>query len=201
MIKRHYKGLTFFKQLDMQILNLNNITILAISDTHSQHRSLHIPVVDIIIHAGDACEDGDEEQLMDFFDWFSELPIQYKIFLAGNHDLIFDLEPERAKEMIPDNVIFLENEGIMIENVQFFGLVARPWMHEVIPIPENIDMLISHGAPQGILDENSGCSILRKMVETKKPKIHLFGHIHSVGCNCINQNSTTFYNVARFPQI
>ena len=160
-----------------------------------------VPEADRFIHTGDACEDGNEDQLMDFFHWFSELPVRYKIFVAGNHDLMFDLEPERAKEMIPDNVTFLENEGIMIECVQFFGLTARPWMHEVVPIPEDIEVLISHGPPMGILDENTGCSILRKMVETIKPKVHLFGHIHSAGGKCSTINGTTFYNTSCFPYL
>jgi Icc-related predicted phosphoesterase len=101
--------------------------------------------------------------------------------MAGNHDLVIDLESERAKEIIPDNVTFLKNEGIMIEGVQFFGLTARPWMHEVAPVPEYIEVLLSHGPPMGILDENTGCTILRKMVGILKPTVHLFGHIHSVG--------------------
>ena len=155
----------------------------------------------MIIHTGDACEDGDEGQLLDFFHWFSELPVRYKIFVAGNHDLVFDLEPKRGKRMIPDNVTFLENEGIMIEGVQFFGLTARPWMHEVVPVPEDIEVLLSHGPPMGILDVNTGCTILRKMVETIKPTIHLFGHFHSVGGKSITQNGTTFYNISSFPQI
>jgi hypothetical protein len=88
--------------------------------------------------------------------------VRYKIFLAGNHDLVFDLEPERGKRMIPDNVTLLENEGIMIEGIQFFWLTARPWMHEVISVPEDIEVLLSHGQLMGILAENTGCTILRK---------------------------------------
>jgi predicted phosphodiesterase len=39
---------------------LNGLRIIAISDTHGRHRSLHVPEADVIIHTGDACEDGDE---------------------------------------------------------------------------------------------------------------------------------------------
>ena len=180
---------------------LNGLRIIAISDTHGRHRSLHVPEADVIIHTGDACEDGDEDQLMDFFYWFSELPARYKIFVAGNHDLVFDLEPKRGWSMIPDNVTFLENEGIMIEGVQFFGLTARPWMHEVVPVPVDIEVLQSQDPLMGILDENTGCTILRKMVEILKPTIHLFGHIHSDGGNSITLNGTTFYNTSCFPDL
>ena len=185
----------------MHLLSINNLKILAISDTHGKHRLLELQEADIIIHAGDACQDGDESELEDFFQWFSGLTIRHKIFIAGNHDLIFDLEPECAKKLIPKNVIFLEDNGIGIEGIHFYGLVARPWMHTVVPMPENIDVLISHGPPRGILDENSGCPILRKVVDKIKPSVHLFGHIHSCGGNSVIVNSTTFYNVASFPEI
>jgi predicted phosphodiesterase len=183
----------------MQLVNFKNIKILAISDTHGQHRLLDLPEVDIIVHAGDACENGDENQLEDFFKWFSGLPIRHKIFLAGNHDLIFDLEPELGKKLIPSNVTFLENNGIKIEGIHFFGLVARPWMHEIVSLPIHADVLISHGPPKGILDENTGCLILLKVIDDIKPSVHLFGHIHSCGGNSVIVNNTTFYNTASFP--
>ena len=74
--------------------------ILAISDTHGHHQKLQIPECDIIIHCGDACTDGNETQLKDFFKWFSDLPVSKKIFIAGNHDLIFDLSIQRTNELI-----------------------------------------------------------------------------------------------------
>ena len=54
-------------------------------------------------------------------------------------------------------------------------------------IPDEIDILITHGPPNGVLDvvqsfdksiSNVGCSYLREMVFKIKPKIHAFGHIH-----------------------
>jgi len=169
--------------------------ILALSDTHGQHRSLVIPQADIIIYAGDACEGGDEGQLEDFFSWFSALPIPYKIFVAGNHDLAFDLDPARAKAMIPDNVIFLENRGMVIENIHFYGIVARPWMHVPLPVLDKVDVLITHGPAFGILDEDSGCPILRDLIEDVKPEVHLFGHIHSCGGDSEIHSGTSYYNV------
>ena len=105
----------------MLSINLKGLQIIAISDTHGRHRLLAVPEADVIIHTGDACEDGNEDQLLDFFYWFSKLPVQYKIFVVGNHDLVFELEPERAKEMIPDNVTFLENEEIMWKEYNSLG--------------------------------------------------------------------------------
>ena len=174
---------------------LKSQRILALSDTHGQHRSLVIPQADIIIYAGDACEGGDEEQLGDFFSWFSALSIRFKIFVAGNHDLVFELDTERAKAMIPDNVVFLENSGVVIENIHFYGIVARPWMHVPHPVSERVDVLITHGPSLGVLDEDSGCLILRELVDKLKPEVHLFGHIHSCAGGSEIHNGTQFYNV------
>ena len=50
-------------------------------------------------------------------------------------------------------------------------------------IPKNLDILITHGPPQGILDRSKsghflGCDLLLKAIRDKKPKVHAFGHIH-----------------------
>lgn len=50
-------------------------------------------------------------------------------------------------------------------------------------IPEDTDILVTHGPPFGILDKNAmgepcGCEELAKAVERIKPKLHVFGHIH-----------------------
>lgn len=51
-------------------------------------------------------------------------------------------------------------------------------------IPQDTDILVTHGPPFGILDQlNSdtphlGCSELAKIVTRLKPKLHVFGHIH-----------------------
>lgn len=153
----------------------------------------------MIIHLGDACEGGDEDQLRDFFQWFSGLPVAHKLFVAGNHDLPFELDPERALSLIPPGVEFLENNGITIRGIHFCGVVARPWLFEPVILPDNIDILITHGPPLGILDENIGCPILQKVVRKAKPAYHLFGHIHSEGGKCIMNGETTYCNVSDYP--
>jgi hypothetical protein len=50
-------------------------------------------------------------------------------------------------------------------------------------IPKYVDILITHGPPQGILDQNNrgqniGCNQLLKTVERVKPRLHVFGHCH-----------------------
>jgi Icc-related predicted phosphoesterase len=50
-------------------------------------------------------------------------------------------------------------------------------------IPNNIDILITHGPPYGILDKTiqnhkAGCKDLLKKVMEVRPQFHIFGHIH-----------------------
>ncbi|OAP55370.1 hypothetical protein AYL99_10343 [Fonsecaea erecta] len=57
------------------------------------------------------------------------------------------------------------------------------------PVPDHgeIDIMVTHGPPHGILDrvwrggvagEGVGCDHLRRAVERCRPRIHCFGHIH-----------------------
>lgn len=161
------------------------------------HRNILIPSnADIVIHCGDACIDGNEEQLDDFFRWFSHLPVRYKIFIPGNHDLPFEFDPDYAQNLIPANVISLEDFPIKIGGIAFSALNARPWMHEPVEITKKPDIIISHGAPAGIMDEKKGCKILASMIERYKPEYHIFGHYHNVRAGKFQNKHTTFCNVS-----
>lgn len=96
----------------MRIIKLKGQNTLLLSDTHGMHRLLDIPDrIDIVIHCGDA---GDIQQLSDFFVWYAGLPILHKVFIHGNHDLSFELEPLRSKILIPEGIHWLLNRDIML---------------------------------------------------------------------------------------
>ena len=105
-----------------------------------------------------------------------------------------------------------------IDGVKFFGSAFTPqfnnwaFMHserqriiywENAPI--DVDILVTHGPPYGILDTGGkltsllGCWYLYEYVERVKPKVHIFGHIHEGAGEKIkewgNGSSTAFYNV------
>ncbi|KAL8729390.1 MAG: hypothetical protein Q9166_004783 [cf. Caloplaca sp. 2 TL-2023] len=50
------------------------------------------------------------------------------------------------------------------------------------PIPEDVDIVMTHGPPKGILDEcangNVGCPNLLRAMKRVRPMMHCFGHIH-----------------------
>ena len=80
-------------------------------------------------------------------------------------------------------------------------------------IPPGIDILITHGPPYGIRDgvphfnediypsddslavRHVGCGELLKAVERVRPKVHVFGHVHS-GHGRVEKNGTTFINAS-----
>jgi predicted phosphohydrolase len=170
--------------------------LFAFADTHGNHRRVIVPDgVETVVFAGDACVGGDQEQLDDFFSWFSALPVRNKLFVSGNHDLPFELDPGSAQSMVPANVIFLEDNGVTLNGIRFYSLPARQWMHAPLYLPSGIDVLITHGAPQGILDNGSGCPILRNLIDLAQPQIHIFGHLHFSGGQSIQKGKTCFYNV------
>ena len=64
--------------------------IVCISDTHNRHDNIKVPDGDILIHAGDATNGGTIEEIAAFGKWFASLSHKHKIFVAGNHDWLFE---------------------------------------------------------------------------------------------------------------
>lgn len=180
----------------MTQLHYKNKKIIAISDTHGRHRELVIPETDFLILCGDACYDGNEDQLEDCFQWFSGQPAKYKIFLAGNHDLAFDPEPDIVADLIPDNVIYLENQYTDIEGISFYSVAARPRLHESPEEKRKIDFLLTHGPYRSVLDIKKGCPKLLKFVQQQQPAYHLFGHIHERAQQSVIKGNTHFINLS-----
>jgi len=70
-------------------------------------------------------------------------------------------------------------------------------------IPEDTDVLITHGAPYGHLDQSEGvsqgCQDLLTAVERVRPKFHVFGHVHK-GAGISKNKYTTFINASSCDQ-
>mgnify|MGYP003585788197 CR=1 FL=1 len=184
----------------MHITNFKNKKILLISDTYGKHRILNIPKdINIIVHCGDICTDVNIQEFSDFLEWYSKLEIPYKIFVNGKHDLIFELEPENAKKIIPKNVIWLNDESICIDGITLKGL--SPFFYfQNFNAEENIDVLISHYPPLGILDDGSGSVELRDFVIKSKPKYCVFGHNHKVQ-KFVEIDDITFINASLYEDL
>ena len=184
--------------------------ILHISDTHGFH--LQFPYerfegIDLVICSGDCSNDRipsyNMMEVENFIEWYKEVPVTNKIYVAGNHDTSIEARFIKKHDFEKAGIIYLENDGIEIEGWKIWGSpytpmfcdwsfmrardkINRIWEH----IPDDVNILITHGPPKGIRDlsidrsgklENCGDSALRKRVEKlKNLHLHCFGHIHDV---------------------
>ena len=124
--------------------------ILHLSDTHGlHHQVIGLPEADVIVHSGDISNNGTEEEVLDFLNWFIELNYPHKIFVTGNHDLcLWDAE---GIEDLPYNVHFLQDKGVEIDGVKFFGIAYN---HSEAFIPDGTDVVVTHEPPVMILDQS-----------------------------------------------
>jgi len=189
------------------------LRIVAVADTHTFEADLgSIPEGDVFVHCGDMVRGGTLEELRPVADWMRRLPHRHKVVIAGNHDGCFAEAPLAARELLGD-VTYLEDSGIILDGVRFWG---SPWQPEYndwafnLPrgaalaakwalIPEGIDVLMTHGPPRGFGDVGptegrAGCDELRDRVRVVRPLLHLFGHIHQDG-GFWRDGETCFANV------
>jgi len=171
--------------------------IVCLSDTHNCNEQIRVPDGDILIHAGDATIRGTPDEIVLFNDWFANLPHRHKIFVAGNHDWLFETNPAKAEKLLDEKIIYLRDSFTVIENRKIYGAPWQPrffdWAFNLNRgremaekwklIPKGVDILITHGPPNGILDQTpqgdfAGCEELRRKIEEIRPKAHIFGHIH-----------------------
>ncbi len=126
------------------------------------------------------------------------------------------------------NARLVQDEAFEIEGLKLYGSPWTPRFHSRYwkfhkergydiwqkwkNIPSGLDVLITHGPPQGILDfvgsqhagngiiiggEHTGDEMLyREVVLRAKPKIHVFGHIHP-GYGENSYGGIHFYNAAQ----
>lgn len=174
--------------------------LVCISDTHSLHRRMpDIPDGDVLVHAGDSLGHGTLENIEDFNDWLGSLPHKHKIVIAGNHDWAFHDMPEEARAAL-SNAIYLEDSGVTIGGIRFWGSPwtpvfmnwaftlerGEPLYQQWQQIPDNTDVLITHGPPRGVGDrvvsgarvQNAGCLDLLERIDQLRLQAHIFGHIH-----------------------
>ncbi|MDZ7934040.1 MAG: metallophosphatase domain-containing protein [Emticicia sp.] len=195
--------------------------IVAISDTHGKHQNLILPEGDMLIHAGDVSSLGKESEIKDFLNWFSQTDFKHKILIAGNHDFYFEkiaFNETIVNQLIPSNIIYLNDCGVEIEGIQLWGSPIQPWFYNWAfnryrgedikkhwnKIPHDVDILITHGPAYGILDkttrnENVGCEDLLVKIKQVKPKFHICGHIHEA-YGRTKQSNTEFINASVLDQ-
>ena len=158
---------------------------------------------------------GSSREVREFAEWFQRQPHRHKIFVAGNHDWLFQEDRKLAEWILGPDIIYLQDNGVTLVGMLFYG---SPWQPEFnswafnMPrdgeelrskwdlIPGETDVLITHCPPARILDmtqdgDSTGCELLGERIEFVKPKVHLFGHIHE-GYGVNTFGDTTFINAS-----
>lgn len=191
------------------------LEIHAVSDLHGNMPSL--PGGDILIIAGDCTAKDTEREWNDFFGWINNLDYKKIFYIGGNHDnqlQKWDQELDKLgyKGRVSDpedKIEYLCDSGSEYQSLKFHG---SPWQPSFIGqnpicaafsldteeelakkfklIPDDVDILITHGPPMGILDkchrQRVGSKALLDKVTTIRPMLHIFGHIHDCGMQSIN---------------
>jgi len=156
---------------------------------------------------------------------------KHVIVICGNHELSFDpdgcdagfirldeetrkIDHRHLKEKLT-NCTYIEDASI---NVMGFNIYGSPWQPEFhkwaynLPrgqpcldkwnlIPDDTDILITHGPPLGYGDLCSsrlraGCTELLSTIQQRvKPMMHVFGHIHE-GYGLWADDVTTYVNAS-----
>eukprot|EP00069_Balaena_mysticetus_P013733 bmy_12046T0 len=191
---------------------------VCISDTHSRTDGIQMPYGDILLHTGDFTELGLPSEVKKFNDWLGNLPYEYKIVIAGNHELTFDKEfmadlvkqdyyrfPSVSKlkpedfdnvQSLLTNSIYLQDSEVTVKGFRIYG---APWYVKYADFSETF---IGVACQEGFRDwvpkelQRVGCVELLNTVQRRvRPKLHVFGGIHE-GYGIMTDGYTTYINAS-----
>ena len=190
--------------------------IVIVADTHTYHDTLGVLEGDILLHCGDLCYGmlATKKQLDDADRWLGKQKFKTIVCIGGNHDRPIQRRVRSSVKPVLHNAIYLQDEEIVVEGLKIYG---TPWIpllamwsfylndeslrQKWAQIPNDVDILMTHTPPKGILDFSNmtktpaGCPHLAERVAQIKPKIHCFGHIHEA-YGRIDTAETIFINAA-----
>ncbi|OWZ12516.1 Calcineurin-like phosphoesterase [Phytophthora megakarya] len=125
-------------------------------------------------------------------------------------------DPSASRSLLT-NCTYLENRSVVVEGVKFYGspmtspIPGRAGAFNVdrgfaedqhwAKVPTDVDVLVTHGPPHGILDTTftglhvGSETLLKETMSRIRPRFHVFGHIHEAyGATRVGQ--TVFVNAA-----
>lgn len=189
--------------------------VTAVSDIH--YRWFKTPPTDLLIVAGDLTIEGNRQEVKWFANWLKVQPAKHKVYIAGNHDLLFERDPAQVAAIMAEvDAHYLQDSGIVIDGISIYG---TPWVPECgddfafmkprgspelkavwSQIPDRVDILVTHTPPFGILDFANGVGPvgdvqLFERVREVNPRYHVFGHIHEAR-GTTRLGRTVFINAA-----
>jgi hypothetical protein len=192
-------------------LSEKTISFLVLSDTHNQHRNLPLPKegADVLLHCGDWSNwDSSKKITEDFNAWLGSPDIlarfPRRIVVGGNHELCCSkVTTERVREKFITNAEYYNGESITHESLKLwlspltksrnltyranaFSTTSDQLTKEFAKCPSDVDILVTHCPPYGILDmhrggHRMGSLELWQTVQRVLPTVHVFGHCHDNG--------------------
>jgi Icc-related predicted phosphoesterase len=185
---------------------------------------------DIVLGAGDITTRGQIFQIEHYIKWLSEIDFNLCcVFIAGNHDLSFD--PTRSlsweynivKDILytldrNDRIHYLQNSDITINDIKIWGSPVSPWFfgnhwafnkhrgREIMEvwntIPDDIEILITHGPVKGMVDtveegDSVGCEMLAERIKSlPNLKMVISGHIHEAHGHHTDERGILYVNAS-----
>lgn len=204
-----------------------------ISDTHGLHNDLIVPKdCEMLLFCGDATNSPDTLrnllELRDFIEWLDSVDVPNKVVIPGNHDVSLERLYD-ARDQLNQVCTFLEHGPAEVCGLNIFGSAFTPafgtkWAFNLSrakigrkwkQIPEDTDVLLTHGPCLGLLDStichetgkrvNVGCKSLLKTVMGLNLRLHCCGHIHNTSSSktgpilnhaILTANQTKFVNAS-----
>jgi 3',5'-cyclic AMP phosphodiesterase CpdA len=74
------------QDMERVMFESSTLRIACISDTYNGNCREHVPLADVVIHAGDFTDDGTLEELQIALDWITALPHKVNAVVAGTFD-------------------------------------------------------------------------------------------------------------------
>ena len=203
--------------------------VIVTSDLHG-----HLPTIkekaELLLICGDIlplniqrdCKESRIWLINDFTDWCNSLNVEKIIFIAGNHDFIFERNStdmfgifnNKIKYLQNNSYDYLSDEGIiykiygtpLCKKFGNWAFMDYDLTKAYKAIPNDCDILISHDAPDlcnlGVINEgwnkgvNAGNKILAEAIIEKHPKYVFCGHIHSGNHIVSDYNGIKLCNVS-----
>src|ERR1700693_3484016 len=96
------------------------VRVLCLSDTHNRQKQFGVPDGDLLVHAGDLTGLGTLREVAAAMEWLGGLPHREKVFVAGNHDFLFEQNGALARSLVK-NAKYLEGTEVEAAGLRIWG--------------------------------------------------------------------------------
>lgn len=182
--------------------------MIVLSDTHGELPSLDLTGIDLVLHGGDYSLAGKEDHMKQlayfekaFCPWARQISKTVGFYyIDGNHETFREALPNYTNDVIEQYNI--NDKMVTFKGKNIYGFPWTPyfygWAFNLFDnkyqlgekcdlIPENTDILLSHGPVYGMMDlvkesrriwRHVGSKELAIRVDKIRPKLVVSGHLH-----------------------